>query len=118
MCEQPSGGDDVVSAVISQRISGTVSSDDAALSNYQTAEGTTNLGPIIGTGTANGCFVASEDVGTITPNSYTGTVTLHRFIVSDATYTNSTSTGGVTNQDDTADPHLRDDDPQSGGSAG
>ena len=57
-------------------------------------------------------------MGTITPSTYTGTVTLHRFIVADADYTNSTKTGGLTNQDDTADPAGRDDDPQSGGSAG
>jgi hypothetical protein len=97
-----------------------VSSDDAALSAYSTAEGTTNLGAIIGTGTpVQGCFVGNEAIGTITPNSYAGTVTLHRWILADAYFKGQASmSGGVTNQDDTSSPGLRDDNPQSGGSAG
>jgi hypothetical protein len=58
------------------------------------------------------------NVGTITPSNYTGTVEIHQWIVQDATYTNSTSTGGITNEDDTADPDLMDSNPQSGGSNG
>jgi hypothetical protein len=108
------------SATISLRTSGSVSSDDAALPNYESAEGTTSLGPIIGNGAATpGCFVGLEAVGAISPSSYTGNVILHRQFVSDALYTNSTKTGGSTTpQDDTSIPGFRDDDPQSGGSAG
>src|SRR5205807_2481880 len=105
-------------ATITQNTSGPVSNDDAASSNYQSAVGTTNLGPIIASGFLKGYLAGNEDVGTITPSGYTGTVTLHRFIVSDAAYTNSTRTGGVTNQDDTAQAQGRDDNPQSGGSEG
>jgi hypothetical protein len=81
-------------AIVALRTSATVSSDDAAKSSYQTAEGTINLGPIIASGKLTGCFIGSEGVGTITPSNYTGSVTLHRVIIRDATYTNSTSTGG------------------------
>ena len=114
----PSGGDNVASATLSQHTSGTVSSDDAAISNYKAAEGTTGLGAIIDTGALKGCFLANEMVGAITPSTYTGMLTLHRSIQNDAEYTNSTNTGGVTNVDDTSQPPYRDDDPQSGGSAG
>ena len=44
----PRNTTNVVSAVLSLRGSGTVSSDDVALAAYRNAEGTTNLGPIIG----------------------------------------------------------------------
>jgi hypothetical protein len=117
--EQATNGADVISATISQNTSGQVSSDDAAGSNYQTAEGTTSLGPIIGNGTSQGCFIGFETVGTISPSTFTGNVILHRTIDGDATYTNSTSTGGAQpGTDDTSNPALRDDDPQSGGSNG
>lgn len=114
----PSGGGDVVKVVISQNTTGNVSSDNAASSNYQSVEGTLSLGAIIGSGTSKGCFMGNQGVGTVTPSSYTGTITLHQQIVQDATFTNSTKTGGVTNQDDTAVAALRDDDPQSGNSNG
>jgi len=105
-------------ATVAQRTSGQVSSDDAALSAYRSAEGTTTLGAIIGTGPVPGCFVGNEVVGTIAPSNYTGTVIMHRLITMDATYTNYTQIAGVTNEDDTSAPALRDDNPQSGGSAG
>jgi len=96
-----------------------VSDDNAAKPAFLSKEGTINLGPIIGTGPVPGCFGALEAVGTITPSTYTGTVILHRRHVSDAAYTNSTNTGYSTSpSDDTTDPAGRDDDPQSGGSAG
>jgi hypothetical protein len=107
-----------VSAAISQRISGTVSGDDVALSAYLSAEGTQNLGALIGTGPVPGCFIGNEARGTITPSNYTGTVIMSRFILNDATYMNSIKVDGVTNQDDTSSPSFRDDNPQSGGSAG
>lgn len=92
----------------------TVSSDNTAKDAYQSAEGTINIGPIIGTGPVPGCFGAFEAVGTITPSSYPGTVILRRQFLSDAGYTNSTRTGGSTTpRDDTTDPKGRDDNPQS-----
>jgi hypothetical protein len=118
--QTPTGGDHVASAILSQRTSGSVSSDDAALQAYNTGEGSISLGAIIGTGSpVQGCFIGNEVIGTITPNTYTGNVILHRWILADAYYNNqSPISGGVTNQDDTSQPGLRDDDPQSGGSAG
>ncbi len=113
-----SAGGTIISAVVSQRTSGTVSGDDAALSAYQSAEGTTNLGAIIGTGPVPGCFIGNEAIGAITPSNYTGNVIMHRFILNDATYENYTKIGGITNEDDTSSPLLRDDNPQSGGSLG
>ena len=107
-----------VTAVVSQRTSGTVSSDDAALSAYQSVEGSANLGAIIGTGPVPGCFIGNEAIGTVTPSNYTGNVIMHRFILNDATYENYTQIAGVTNEDDTSSPSLRDDNPQSGGAAG
>ena len=110
----------VPTATLSQRTSGSVSSDDSALQAYNTAEGTISLGAIIGTGSpVQGCFIGNEVIGAITPNTYTGNIVLHRWVLADAYYNNqSPIPGGVTNQDDTSQPGLRDDDPQSGGSAG
>jgi IPT/TIG domain/Abnormal spindle-like microcephaly-assoc'd, ASPM-SPD-2-Hydin len=108
-----------VSAKLTQRTSDTVSSDDSALGTYNNAVGTTSLGPIILTGTAGlGCGIGMEMIGTITPSSYTGTVTLHRQIVNRRSYAGSTPTASVTDTDDTSEPDFRDDNPQSGGSAG
>jgi hypothetical protein len=96
----------------------TVSSDDAALSSYQNAEGTTNLGAIVGTGYQVGCFVGSEMVGKITPRNYTGSLTLHRLLINEADYKNTLAYSTSFNVDDTSRTPFRDDDPQSGGSAG
>ena len=81
--------------------------------------GTYNLGPIITTGTLQGCSIGFETVGTITPSNYTGNVIIHRTIVNQGVYVNSTSqTGLPPGTDDTSYSVYRDDDPQSGGSAG
>jgi hypothetical protein len=98
-------------AVVTQRSSSsqTVSSDNAARNNYNTSQGTYNLGPIID----------FETVGTLTPNNYTGSVIIRRTIVNQGLYVNSTSvTGASPNSDDTSAPPFQDRDPQSGGSAG
>jgi len=116
-----SGGNiPLVTAVVTQRNASTdsVSTDDAAGQNYQKVEGTLHLGPFIGSGTSKGCFIGFETIGTLTPSTYAGSVILRRQIVNDATYTNSTNTGGLTDKDDTSQPPGRDDDPQSGMSAG
>ncbi len=109
------------SAIVTLRTSGTVSSDDSALAAYRTDVGTTSLGPFITTtgATEIGCLVGNETVGTITPSNYTGMVQLHRLLLSDYVYENSTPYGTPeTNVDDTSGMTLRDDNPQSGGSAG
>jgi len=117
---QGSGGGTVVSATISQRTSSTVSSDDAALSSYQNAVGTTNLGNIIENGNVRGCGIGLETIGSVAPSNYTGSVIMHRTIVNQGHYVNSTDAGGGTpaNTDDTSPSNFRDDNPQSGGSAG
>jgi hypothetical protein len=110
----------VVSAVLSLHSSGTVSSDDAALANYQSAEGTTSLGNIIGSGQQRGCFIGSEMIGALTPATYSGNVILHRYILNGAYYKYSSlyPPGNISGKDDTSDSSFRDDNPQSGGSAG
>lgn len=116
-----SGSGTIVSAVISQRTSNQVqvSGDDSALSNYQAATGTTNLGNFTNISAFHGCGIGFETVGTISPSNYTGNVTIHRTIVNQGFYTNSTDSGGEkTNYDDTSPSGFRDDNPQSGGSAG
>jgi hypothetical protein len=112
----PKGGVNVsvVSAVISQRTSGQVSTDDAAKQNYTNAEGTSNLGVIL----VAGCDLGVETVGNVNPSVYTGQVIIHRTRVARADYKNSTNIGNPGTVDDTSLPSFRDDDPQSGGSAG
>jgi hypothetical protein len=113
----PQGSDNVVSATISQRTSGTVSSDDAS-TTYTTTTGTANLGKILPSGPYGGCAIGYETIGYLTPSIYAGNVTLHRYIVSRSIYTNSTNGGNLMPGDDTSPPEWRDDNPQSGGSAG
>jgi hypothetical protein len=112
------GGDTVVSAVVTQRTSNTVSNDDAAKPNYQNAEGTTSLGPVFPPGTYGGCALGYETIGSISPTIYSGLVILHRWRIAKALYVNSSGSGSYGGQDDTSSTSLRDDDPQSGGSAG
>ena len=61
-----------------------------------------------------------EFVGIVTPSSYTGQLQLHRTKLSSATYTQSSVLEQQSNApiDDTDPTAHRDDDPQSGGSAG
>ncbi len=116
-----STGKQQISAILSQRhFNGqTVSPDDAALGEYQTYEGTTQLGAIIGTGHEGpGCFLGNEIVGKISPSNYKGQVILHRWIINDASYANNTPSLITFNADDTSEPPFRDDDPQSGNSGG
>jgi hypothetical protein len=108
----------LVSVAISQRTSGNVSNDNSAKNAYQTAEGSTALGPFIGLSSTKGCFVGFETVGTVYPSTYTGQIISHRTTIQDKTYTGSTFTGGLTNDGDTSEAAGRDDDPQSGGSGG
>lgn len=97
-----------------------VSQDDGAANAYITAEGTTALGPIIGSGSEGaGCYIGNEMVGRVKPSNYTGNVVLHRWVLFDKTYDPSNRViESVSNVDDTSQPPLMDTDPQSGGSAG
>jgi hypothetical protein len=99
-----------------------VSSDNAGISAYNSALGTTNLGIFYSHGTSDEYWRVSgvEIVGLVAPSNYTGPIVLHRTIVELRTYNDNNSTPSqiVTNVDDTSDPQLRDDDPQSGGSGG
>jgi hypothetical protein len=116
----PSGGDNVVSASISQRRGPLqqVSPDDGALANYQTAVGTLNLGAIFPPGTYGGCALGFETIGTINPSIYTGYVILHRYRISGSTWVNSGNEIPYGSQDDTSKTAFRDDNPQSGSSNG
>jgi hypothetical protein len=91
---------------------------NSALGAYQSAVGTINLGNIIANGVEVGCLIGNEEIGTLTPSSYTGNVEVHRLVLSESEYTNSTLTHSETNTEDTSKPSLRDDNPQSGGSSG
>jgi len=84
-----------VSAVISQNTSGPISSDDSARGNFQSATGSSTLGPFIeNTTLLQGCAVGFETVGTITPSRYTGNVIIQRTIVNQGLYVDSTDHGG------------------------
>jgi hypothetical protein len=105
-------------ATITQRTSGTVSSDDAALPNYQNLYGTTNLGAIFPSGTYGGCALGYETIGTITPSVYNSSVIIHRWLISRSDPVNSSS-GIIDGPFGDDSPALyRDDLPQSGGSNG
>ena len=113
------GADNVVSCTISQRTSNQVSTDDAALPNYQSLVGTTNLGAIFPSGTYGGCALGFETVGTITPSLYnSSSVIIHRWLISRSKVVNSGTPLVDGPYDDTSPPQNRDDFPQSGGSKG
>lgn len=103
----------------------TVSDDDAGRVGYYAYNGTYALGTIQN---YNNSFweTGVEIVGTVYPSTYTGTITLHRQIVSLREYYNTTTAtmswppcdAAHPNCDDSSDGPSRDDNPQSGGSAG
>ena len=109
-----------ITATVTLNSTGSVSSDDSALPTYRSTEGTTSLGPIIASGTTQGCFIGTEAVGHIVPSTYAGTVIMHRWLLNDAYYKYSTLLSQVQTpgMDDTSNPSFRDDNPQSGGSGG
>jgi hypothetical protein len=114
-----SGGDNVASASIALVTSGTIPADNAAKGAYAGVLGTYNLGPIIEpSGIQPGCNIGFETVGYLNPSVYSGFVTLHRTLIGYTKFKGSSLTNTVGSQDDTSLTHYRDDDPQSGGSAG
>lgn len=110
----------VVSVTITRNISGPVSSDDSAGSEFQLDTGSTSLGTFIAVGqTTLGCAAGIETVGTVSPSNFSGNIIIQRILVNQGLYEDSTDTGGeLSNHPDTSDPSLQDQNPQSGGSAG
>ncbi len=109
-----------VSVSISQRgsTSETVSGDNVAITTYNNVLGTTKLGAIFPPGPYGGRAIGYETIGFVTPSIYAGNIILHRWIVGQALWTNSSSTPSSEPPDDTSPTGWRDDNPQSGGSAG
>jgi len=90
--------------------------DDGARDEYARQVGSYSIGPFTNT---LGCHVGFEMSGALTPSTYTGHIVLHRIPNSIKLWRDSTLIQNVPNDpDDTSDPGLRDDDPQSGGSHG
>jgi hypothetical protein len=110
-----------VSATISQNTSEQPSGDDAKASNYQSATGTMSLGPFTNLNTFQGCGVGYETIGTLAPSTYAGNIVIHRTVISEQVFTNSTEDPGAeepAGYDDTSALSFQDQDPQSGGSGG
>jgi len=104
------------------RTSGATSPDNGARNQYIFLMGYDALGSFFsqGQGTNNIWRTAVEVVGTVWPSFFTGSITLQRQIVESRGYLGNGPNPYqiLTNQPDTSDPGLRDDDPQSGYSGG
>ena len=101
--------------------SSNISSDNAGGTRWATTLGTTRLGTFFNSGGSGAHLwrTGVEIVGSVKPTNYTGLITLKREVVASVSYSNMTQINSVGPFDDTtADASLRDDDPQSGGSAG
>ncbi|MGH9508581.1 MAG: hypothetical protein ACRD2M_01475 [Terriglobales bacterium] len=101
----------------------TVTSDNERRLNYEGVWGHTNLGAFDSLADF-GCKTGTETVGTVQPSNYTGLVVLRRTKLNYGVWDGSVllaTTGPnpvTTPSDDTSNDAFRDDDPQSGGSAG
>lgn len=112
---QASSSGTAVSAAITMQGSGTVPSDNSGLTAWQNATGGNKLGDYAT------CLIGVQFTGAVTPNTYTGTITLRRMVTSLACYLGSTAEDcglGTPPFNDTSDQTLLDTDPQSGGSNG
>jgi hypothetical protein len=110
----------VLSAKVTLNSSGQVSATDGASTLYKGVVGTLNLGVLAGKlGTNNGCVIGNELVGTVTPSTSVGPVTVKRTLDSVGCYQGSSAvTCPQSPGDDTGD--LTTTNPQnvtSGGSA-
>ena len=97
------------------------SSDDSASREYVIALGSLNtLGTFFSTGAgANHLWrTGVEIVGTVSPSDFAGTIVIQRQVDGTCTYSTATLLSCRGPFPDTSDPAFRDDDPQSGGSAG
>ena len=113
------GSANIISVSITKRTSGTTSSDNAGASTYQSITGTSSLGVRTSSQTTfKACFGGIELVGSVAPSAVTSALQLRRTILSCATYVQGTVPISCSTGDDTSDPAIRDDDPQSGTSGG
>lgn len=103
---------------------GGVSSDNAGGLDWARVLGTTGLGTFQSSGSGNRIWrTGVEIVGMVTPNNYTGSITIQREVVANRVYNDMTLTSsvgpcGLPTCPDTSDLPQRDDNPQSGGSLG
>lgn len=105
----------VVSVTLSLRNSGTVSTDNAAQTQFVTTTGSSDLGSIHGD-------TGVEIVGIVTPSGFAGTIIPQRSVLQGRGYRDISngSTLTLTNDgaSDNSDPSMTDPDPQSGQSGG
>ena len=110
----------VVVVTISIKSSDAAASGNSARDAYHSAEGTYSLGKFVNS-SGGYCTIGYEADGAVTPSSYTGTVILVR-TKGGVNYSGSTGqtvySTYPTGTDDTSNPELEDQDPQSGGSNG
>jgi len=110
----------VVSASITlhSSTSQSVSGSDSASGEYESITGTSGLGVRTATQSLfKACFAGLEFAGAVSPSGYSGTLHLHRTLLSCGTYDQSnTSVGcGTTPRDDSSGSSLVDDDPGTSG---
>jgi hypothetical protein len=112
----------VISVVLSLRTSGAVSTDNAGRTEYNNLITNYNLEQVLvvnEAGNPKKWGYGVEIVGTVLPSNFDSSITLQRTIVNACTYLNQQLENScLTNQPDTSLIQLRDDDPQSGNSAG
>ncbi|HEX8567991.1 MAG TPA: hypothetical protein VF648_20300 [Pyrinomonadaceae bacterium] len=107
----------VISVTLSLRTSGTVSSDNAGRTAYNSAYNTTSLG-LIQHSSLPGWFTGVEIVGTVAPNDFSDLIVLKREVLGARKFDDMTLVETTPQGDDTSFPQFRDDNPQSGGSNG
>lgn len=103
------------SVTISQNNSGTIAAADTARSGYHQVTGTYTLG--VQANSVDACFAGLEDVGTVNPSNYSGTLQFHRTLTSCGTYKNSSTPTdcGSTPRPDGPPSTALDGDPSSSG---
>jgi hypothetical protein len=116
----PRGAVNVLRVDVSRRVSGSISSDNAAADSYSVGQGTSSLG-LRATSVPSGCWAGIEFVGTVQPSTYTERLLFERTLLSWAIYKLSNSMIGgssIPADDMNGNYSLQDNDPQSGGSNG
>lgn len=104
---------------LSLRTSGSVSFDNAGRSTYSSALGTANLGLLSSTGTAPNLWrTGVEIVGTVLPSDFASQVGLEREVTQSCTCHDMVQTGCMGPFSDNREQGFRDENPQSGSSAG
>jgi hypothetical protein len=113
----------VIRVDLALRTGGSVSFDNSAFGVYSSAMGTSSLGTFFSTGSsANHWRTGVEIIGAVLPNNFPNAIVLEREVVSHKRYKDASQGSTLVETlgpfSDTSDPLLRDDNPQSGGSAG